>query len=154
MDELGSLVMADQRLAVHQDAGVALVLRSLVAYAAAIEIELVLRRRDVADGASWQDAFYIDEPDRFRIGFTYGNTPPKLHRVMDQGSDEPMITTKHLSGGSGPDGISYLIRLMLEPYPTNGLITVAWSWIAAGLTAGSTNIAVPSQPQHVSIWDE
>src|SRR5262245_12465308 len=156
MNEFGELLVANRRLALNAAARAAIMLRSLVRYADAIEVDLVFLRGLATDASYWHDAVYTDEPDRIRVGFGYApDVVPPVGRIVEPGPGEPLVVPSHLGGGGGGTDWLYLARLRLTPYATNGVVNVAWSWTAAGLPAGHEAIPVPpgDPAAFTSIWD-
>ena len=141
-DELGSLIIADQRLAIDARHQTVLFLRSVVAYSTGIELDLIVRRVDLSDGADWQYALYTDDPRSLRLGFSYDDPSPTLGKVVNTGTAVPTVDILQIGGGSGPDGASWRISLRLRPAPDDLKLHIGWSWLDAGIPASSQTVTL------------
>jgi hypothetical protein len=149
--ELGVHLHGPQMLAASDAASVALF--AVHAYSWGLEVEVKAARK------SWEVRDLAYDPitdDGFRLGFAVSKQDMVLHGLPPGPHDESAAVGWHLasgSGGSRQPGFesSAHFKIAVEPYPSGGVLWVAWAWPEQGLAEDARAIALPAPGSFISI---
>jgi len=152
-DQVGVVVGSQVLLARSERA--AIVLHVLIGYPDGIAVELGLHRQHATDGGRL--AFEVDDesrPDRFRIGFAFGDPAQPVPLSTPLGSGREVGWYQQMASGTD---LSYMSRLWISPYPVGGSLLASCDWKEEGIETATTRLAVPGpedvEMETVRLWE-
>jgi hypothetical protein len=152
-DEAGVVVGAQLVLARSDTAAV--VLHVLLGYPEGIAVELGLHLREAVPGRRLaSDVRDEQQPERFRLGFGFGEPTDPLPLSAPLGSGRELTWYEQMASGSDR---SYVSRLWVSPYPPSGTLAVSAAWEERGIPRTDTRLAVPTSEavamRTLRIWE-
>ncbi len=158
MNEFGTLVQADRLLGVSRPERTAIGVRSIVAYAEGIDVDLVFLRGHNATMDYWSVELRAERG--IRVGFSSSPDVPATMASVFTGAvndDDLCFAAGNLGGGSAGDATGgsslYGGRVRTWPFPKTDTLVIWWSWATGGIEPGSAVFALPDMGSRGSIWD-
>jgi hypothetical protein len=148
-EEVGYAAESNIVLVRSADRRAAVVLRALTAFTSGYEVEIVFVSREPGGASEFERWDNLDTTDNGpKLGFAYTLAMPRLHNPRSGGTDdEPLWNPSALWGGAGGDSgemvVARNLRARLGGPAPSGVVTIGWSWLARGITAGNHPLDAP-----------
>ncbi|MGH3772272.1 MAG: hypothetical protein ACRDRW_12895 [Pseudonocardiaceae bacterium] len=141
-------------IAISGVTGLAVTLRSVVAFTDGLAVEADLLAREPAASNKWQDVMTASGADGLQVGFAFADEPT-LTPASAQNLDSTPIWLLHRAGGGDK---RFSITWWMAPYPPGTHLIMGMEWKRAGIERRAVAIDVPSPAdlweRIVKVWEQ
>jgi hypothetical protein len=153
-NECGIVVPAGVTLlGISDETGLAVALRSVVAFTRGLVLEVDLLAREPANSHKWQDVTSTSDADGLQVGFAFAGDPALMPASVQSLDSVPIWLLQRAGGGDTRFSIAWWVA----PYPSDRRLIVGLEWPRAGITRSTVAVDLPSstdlQQRIVRVWD-
>lgn len=140
-------------IAVSDATGLAVALRSVIAFTSGLAVEVDLLAREPAASNKWQDAMTTSDSEGLRVGFAFSGEPTLMPAPMQNLGSPPSWLLNRAGGGDRRFSIAWWVT----PYPAHRRLVLGMAWTRAAIerTAVTIDVLSPADLQErvVRVWD-